>query len=55
MQLENRNYRAKCITSLKKEETIAEQEAILEEYKQFYKSLYSDSAIENCKLLNAKH
>ena len=54
MQLENRNYRAKCITSLKKEEKIiTEQKAILEECKQFYKSLYSDPAtekdFENCK------
>ena len=60
MQLENRNYRAKCITSLKKEEKIiTEQKAILEECKQFYKSLYSEPAtekdFENCKFLKTKH
>ena len=44
MRLENRNYRTKCITTLLKDEIkISKQPEILDEYKQFYKNLYTKS------------
>ena len=48
MQLENRNYKTKCITTLSKNDhKITEQTDILEECKMFYKQLYSETVVEN--------
>ena len=60
MQLENRNYKTKCITTLSKNDhKITEQTDILEECRTFYKQLYSETIVENnfenCKFFATKH
>lgn len=57
MQLENRNYKAKCITLLKKHDKVIEgKEEILEECKTFYETLYGTAVTENdfsnCQFFN---
>ena len=48
MQLENRNYKTKCITSLKNDEQFIEGQAdILKECKNFYETLYCKPSTEN--------
>ena len=62
MQLENKNYKTKCLTTLSKNDhKITEQTDILEECKTFYKQLYSETIVENnfenCRFLqqNTRH
>ena len=60
MQLENKNYKTKCITTLSKNDhKITEQTDILEECKTFYKQLYSETVVENnfenCNFFATKH
>ena len=60
MNLENRNYRAKCITTLLKDEIkISKQPDILDECKRFYKHLYSKSMecnlFEKCQFFKTNH
>ena len=56
MQLETKNYKTKCMTTLIKDESkIADQQTILKECKEFHKALYSEPVLErnfeNCKFL----
>lgn len=61
MQLENRNYKSKCITALKNEfnQIIDNQEDILKECYSFYENLYkeniTDRDIKNCNYFNNRH
>ena len=60
MQLETKNYKTKCMTTLIKDESkITDQKTILKECKEFYKALYSEPVLErnfeNCKFLKTKH
>ena len=60
MNLENRNYRTKCITTLLKDEIkISKQPDILDECRRFYEHLYSKSMecnlFEKCQFFNTNH
>ena len=60
MNLENRNYKTKCITTLGTDENkITDQTLILDECKNFYKNLYSEpireKLFENCIFFTTKH
>ena len=59
MQLENRNYKSKCINMLLTDKnTITKQNEILEECKQFYENLYSGNvkcSLENCRFFDGEH
>ena len=60
MNLENRNYRTKCITTLLKDEIkISKQPDILDECKRFYEHLYSKSMecnlFEKCQFFKTNH
>ena len=60
MNLENRNYKTKCITTLGTDENkITDQTLILDECKNFYKNLYPEPVreklFENCIFFRTKH
>ena len=60
MNLENRNYRTKCITTLLKDEIkISKQPDILDECNRFYEHLYSKSRecnlFEKCQFFKTNH
>ena len=59
MQLENRNYKSKCITTLLTDKnTVTKQNETLEECKQFYENLYSGNvkcSLENCRFFDGEH
>ena len=60
MNLENRNYKTKCITTLGTDENkITDQTLILDKCKNFYKNLYSEPVrekmFENCIFFTTKH
>ena len=60
MNLENRNYRTKCITILLKDEIkISKQPDLLDECKRFYEHLYSNSMecnlFEKCQFFKTNH